>query len=199
MGNAPPEVANDAPEAAITPIGPGELSLRVARRGWRWVWPLAKRRPLLSAWLTFVILASGLPCLFYYGYLSGRTQVVWGIGGGGVSRVDMSPLRYVTPSRHAFAWDADGSQLLRFSFEWTFQGQPVNDPPFLVAVPVWAVLLAPTLAIAAPILIRDHKRRRREQRAARAGRIPCPSCGYDATGLAICPECGAAARPVTPE
>ncbi len=198
-GHLPGTTPNDQAEAVIKLIGPGETCLRVANFCWRLAWAFIKRRPWLSAWLVVVIITSILPCLFWYGRLYGQSQVVWRIGGGGLSRIDMAPLQLFTPSRQKFAWDADVSQLLHFSFQWSFQGQPVNDPPFLVAIPVWAILAPPTLAFTTPILIRDFTRRRRVKRAVAAGRIPCPACGYDATGLETCPECGAAIEAVLPE
>lgn|GEM_PF-6883124 len=139
-----------------------------------------------------VTITSGGPCLGYYSYYSGTKQVHWVVGGGGIGRVSSGPNPYLgTYTQHDFGWLPDVSGLIDLDFRWTFNGQPVQHPPYFFAFPIWVVTLAPTLLIGTPILIRNHKRRRREQRVLRVGGTPCPSCGYDATGLTTCPECGA--------
>ncbi|OAB60703.1 hypothetical protein AY599_25100 [Leptolyngbya valderiana BDU 20041] len=167
----------------------------MARSGWRLVrrfaWPWMRRHRLLSAWLALVVLASGLPCLFAFGHFSGATHVQWSVAGGGIGRVDVGPNPMLGPSRTQLLWYPDASGLLDFDFQWTINGHPVQHPPFLLSVPVWAPLLVPTLLFMAPAIIADCTRHRRATRARRAGRTPCPACGYDATGLAQCPECGA--------
>ena len=183
-------MTHDAPRRRRKLIGPGEAVLRLGRVFFRF----ARRRPLLFAWLSMMIAALVLPCLFYYEYMSPSSRVYWGIGHGGIVRLDGSLYRYQSPSSRRLWWGFGARGLYTFNFEWSQNGQPANHPPHLVKFPVWIVPAVPTLLIGTPLLVRGHRRRRRAREAVRAGRTPCPACGYDVTGLEICPECGAGNR-----
>ena len=179
--------AKDVSMSRMKLIGPGEAALRLVRVLWR----LARRRPLLAAWLAMMSMTLVPPCLFYYTYVSASTPVIWGIYGGALIRYDSSKFSLVTAPGHDLGSQLDTSGLLAFEFQWSDGGQPVSHPPYFITFPVWIVPAIPTLLIGMPMFIR-HDRRRRRGRAARcAGRTPCPECGYDATGLKTCSECGA--------
>ena len=183
-------MTHDAPRRRRKLIGPGEAVLRLGRVFFRF----ARRRPLLFAWLSMMIAALVLPCLFCYEYMSPGSRVFWGVGEGGVCRIDASLYRDHGLSGHRFWWQTGGRNLLEFNLEWSRSGQPANHPPHVIQFPVWVVPAVPTLLIGTPLLVRGHRRRRHAREAVHAGRTPCPACGYDVTGLEICPECGASNR-----
>ncbi len=152
---------------------------------------------MLAAWWWLVAISCVLPCLFYYNHLSGTSKVLWLVGGGAVGRIDTGPNPALTWDSTRYGWYPSVDSIVAFDLQWTLQGQAPLRPPRVIIFPVWITTLAPTLLIGTPIFIRNHKRRRREQRAVRAGRTPCPSCEYDVTGLTRCPECGATINPAT--
>ncbi|MCW5756095.1 MAG: hypothetical protein KIT54_02555 [Phycisphaeraceae bacterium] len=145
---------------------------------------LTLARLALIAWLGFVVAASVLPLFMVIRIYEPGMTAFWVVGGGGMRRVAFpSPF---TETHTVFEWSPSAAIGTEFAFAYSDPGGgAVRRPPHFVSAPPWATLLVPTLLVLA---IHAHRRKRR---ALPPGRTPCPACQYDATGLAVCPECGA--------
>lgn len=143
-------------------------------------------RLALIAWLAFVAVASVGPFLVA-GVWSGPKHN-WSVsimgGGVSVSEFDVSALgggpiphwRWEPSARYWWNFDADN---------WLW---------WSVAFSPWAVFFAPTLLA---LGIHRYARHRKHRKLTKLGRTPCPTCGYDATDLTTCPECGTTIHPHT--
>ena len=90
---------------------------------------------------------------------------------------------YLQPDH--FRWRPGLLYIFTFDAGWPSGYRYVQFPP-------WLVLFVPTLvALAIRREVRYYKRRRLKK----LGRMLCPACQYDATGLEACPECGVAIAP----
>lgn len=201
-GHPPGTTPNDKAEAVIKLIGPGETCLRVARFCWRLAWPFIKRRPWLSAWLAFVVVSSVTPCLFLCLVYEPDGHGAWVVGGGGIYRWSVTRAQGAQMGEPESMLQWYPSLANSVFFSWRSYNAVPSAPQqavWIVGGPLWPFLLAPTLVAMGVVCTRRFRHQRRLHRALAAGRKPCPACGYDATGLETCPECGAAIEAVLAE
>ncbi len=185
---------------------------------------MAARRPAIDrlglfAWLSWIALAfvvSFLPFLFEVRLWEAGGDAYWGCKHGSVYRASVERSS-VNPVRGEDLWLVEWSPGTRASLEFQWGPSRNVEPrptprsrPFVRGAPPWAVLLMPTLLVIllarparflaerVPVwLQRLGDRESAERRALlAAGRLPCPNCDYDVTGLERCPECGTPSRAV---
>lgn len=157
--------------------------------------PARLARLALLAWLTFVVIASVMPFLVSITLWKPQSLGLLGVGGGAVGWWTEHPslAAQLGGPRSEIRWEPNATNWAFFQFDWFPRGQPAGTKPFVeMTAPPWAVLLVPTLLIVVPRWIRHTIGDRNRRELTARGRTPCPTCGYDATGLAACPECGAA-------
>lgn len=170
-----------------------------------------KRRPrrrstlpriALYAWLAVVVVASTLPFLVEIRLWEPGGWGYWGCKHGSVYRasVDRSSVNAVRGHNLTLVeWNPGTAACIGFVCGPSSGVEPRSysrSTPFVVRAPPWAVLLVPTLLVlvlgkAASRFVRARLwlgGQRRKLLA--AGRLPCPNCNYDVTGLERCPECG---------
>ncbi len=163
--------------------------------------PRARRHPrqrlsliariALAAWLVFVVVASVGPFLIHAGFITiigdpttsqtidvfvddGSIDILGPGWRGLINGYDYAPYFQWRPSaREWITFD-------RFGWPWERLFWSIEFPP-------WTVLLVPTLLVFTAHRVLRYRARRKPTKL---GRTPCPACGYDATGLSACPECG---------
>jgi hypothetical protein len=175
-----------------------------------------------GVWIALAVVASLLPFLFELRFWTAGGDAIWACEHGAVSRASVERSS-VNPVRGEDLWLVEWNPGMAASldFQWgpTSDVEPRPTPasrPFVRRAPPWAVLLMPTLLVV--LLARPARWLARwvgeqcprglaylrewpsAQRRAllKAGRVPCPSCDHDVTGLERCPECGTLARAVRP-
>lgn len=150
-------------------------------------------RAALVAWLVFVVVASVAPFVLYARWWTASDRG-WRASGGSVGWFLEDPRKrsdwFFYTDRHA----GDTLILLRPSVRsWAEFAVDLPRPggfprwEYTVSAPPWAVLLLPTVMA---LIIHRVVRHRTRHKLTKFGRTPCPACGYDATGLSTCPECG---------
>lgn len=172
------------------------------------------------AWIAFAVVASVTPFLVEVRLWTSSGDAFWGCKHGAVYRASVERSS-VNPVRGEDLWlvEWNPGMSASFGFDWgpsrNVEPRPTSySRPFVRRAPPWAVLLIPTLLVI--LLARPAKfiarrlphwlatwlaRLRDPQSAERrallaAGRVPCPKCDYDITGLERCPECGTPSRAV---
>lgn len=175
-----------------------------------------------GVWIALAVVASLLPFFFELRFWTAGGDAFWACEHGAVSRASVERSS-VNPVRGEDLWLVEWNPGMAASldFQWgpTSDVEPRPTPasrPFVRRAPPWAVLLMPTLLVV--LLARPARWLARwvgeqcprglaylrewpsAQRRAllKAGRVPCPSCDHDVTGLERCPECGTLARAVRP-
>ncbi len=147
---------------------------------------------MLASWLAFVVLASGLPFLLFGVISEPGGHGAWVVAGGGVYRWSATPgqMAVLGEPFDTLRWEPGLGGWLGFMCgSWSVIQN--HAPILIIGGPTWPFLLAPTLVVMGIARTRRLAHDRRLARMRAAGRTPCPACGYDATGLAQCPECGA--------
>lgn len=149
-------------------------------------------RLALVAWLVFVVVVSVGPFLVQAVLWEPDDHGMWFATGGFVGRwsIDKRHGAHMGGDTNELLWLPSARSWWRVDWRWRDPTGAISQGrPFMAGVPPWTVLPAPTLlALGAYGLIRHRKHRK----LTKLGRTPCPTCGYDATGLKVCPECGAA-------
>ena len=171
-------------------------------------------------WIAFAVVASALPFFFEIRLWAPSGKGYWGCKHGSIyhARVHRPTVSTVRGDNLSLAkWNPGTAASIDFEWGPTSNVEPKPDRfsrPFVRRAPPWAVLLMPTLLVillARPARfiarrlpgwlavglarLRDpHSAERRALLA--AGRVPCPKCDYDITGLERCPECGTPSRAV---
>lgn len=147
---------------------------------------------MLAAWLVFVVLASVLPFLLFAIVYEPDGHGVWVVGGGGVHRwsVTRGHMAVLGEPSGTLRWEPSLGGWPSFTCG-SYLVIPGHAAKFIIGGPTWPFFLAPTVVALGILHARRSllDRRLNQQRA--SGRTPCPACHYDATGLAVCPECGA--------
>ena len=149
-------------------------------------------RLALIAWLVFVVVASVVPFLVFadltiIGNRSSWDTIDLTIEGGAID-VRSGQWRSVLSGWYAptVTWSPSASEWFEFNYE--------QQPFWMFTFSPWPILLAPTLLALTTSYVLRHRKHRR---LTNLGRTPCPTCGYDATDLTTCPECGATIDPQT--
>lgn len=168
------------------------------------------------AWIAFAVVASALPFFVEARLWTPSGKGYWGCKHGSIyhARVRRPTVSTERNEDHSMVqWNPGTTASIEFVWGPTRNVEPKptrTSRPFVRRAPPWAVLLMPTLLVillARPAkwfarqLPRWFARVRDWQSAERrallaAGRVPCPNCDYDVTGLDRCPECGTLSRAV---
>lgn len=155
---------------------------------------LTLARLALIAWLGFVVVASVGPFLVSIIVWRPQSFGLLKVGDGGAywhTEHSILTAQLGAPASE-FSWGPNAMHWASFQLNLYPRGVPAGTKPIMeVTAPPWAVLLAPTLLVLGVHRGRRWIMHRRKSRALPPGRTPCPACQYDATGLTICPECGA--------
>ncbi len=155
----------------------------------------ARRRRLvlfaIIAWMVCVAFVSVVPFLVMFWIWEPGGDGIWMFGQGAATRyapVNGTP----QPSFRVevLVWHPGIRNWLDFRFQDANSlGIRPRVPPHLLVFPPWLVLGVPTVLVVVPLSVRSRLHGRANHPD---GRGACPACGYDATGLAVCPECGVA-------
>lgn len=149
---------------------------------------------MLSAWLAFAFAASGLPFLIMAVVFEPDGHGAWVVTGGGVHRWSITRAQGAQMGEPdtMMRWDPSAESWAYFSYgRLNLSGLLTPGSVLIIGAPVWPFLLAPTLLALGVRHGRHAIHQRRQNRERALGRTPCPTCGYDATDLTTCPECGA--------
>lgn len=149
---------------------------------------------MLAAWLCFVLVASIGPFLVFGLAYEPGGRGAWVASGGGVYRwsIDRTLGAQIGEPHSTVRWEPSTTNWSNFaSNRLNLSYVRPSTTAWVIGAPPWTFLLAPTLLFLGTTRIRRSLHHRQMRRERRLGRTPCAACGYDTTGLAACPECGA--------
>lgn len=151
----------------------------------------------LVAWLVFVVVVSVAPFVLHARWWTASDRG-WRASSGSVGWFLEDPRGRTALFFHTDRHAGDTLILLRPSVRsWAEFAVDLPSPgdfprlEYTVSAPPWAVLLLPTVMA---LTIHRVVRHRTRHKLTKFGRTPCTACGYDATGLSVCPECGVAIK-----